>query len=227
MHEVRTHVQAIDLHDLLEVQRATKTELTVIGFEIGKTGDNSVLKAQAALEVAAGRALPAAFMLHKRIPPGSGLGGASSDAAAALRALAALYNLEPDLHPIARQVGADVTFFLNGGGALVEGVGERVTLIPSEAAWYAIAWPGLELSTAGVYRAWDEVKGEGPNDLRRAAARVEPKLEEFAGSLGPDWQMTGSGSAFFCRCPDRDSAMRAIDKLACWTTVSSAVGDWR
>jgi len=69
MHEVRTHVQAIDLHDLLEVQRATKTELTVIGFEIGKTGDNSVLKAQAALEVAAGRALPAAFMLHKRYAP--------------------------------------------------------------------------------------------------------------------------------------------------------------
>jgi len=223
MHELRSHVQAIELHDLLEVAPATKTELNITGFEVAKGDDNSVLKAQAALEAAAGRALPAAFTLHKRIPPGSGLGGASSDAAAALRALAALYNLKQDLQPIASQVGADVTFFLDGGGALVEGVGERVTLIPSAAAWYAIAWPEIELSTAEVYRAWDEVKGEGPNDLRRAAARVEPKLEEFAASLGPHWQMTGSGSAFFCRCPDRDSAMEAVTNLACWTTVSGAV----
>jgi len=204
MHELRSHVQAIELHDLLEVESAPKTELTITGFEVAKGSDNSVLKAQAALEAAAERALPAAFTLHKRIPPGSGLGGASSDAGAALRALAALYNL-------------------NGGGALVEGAGERVTPIPSAAAWYAIAWPGIELSTAEVYRAWDEVKGEGPNDLRRAAARVEPKLEEFAVSLGPHWQMTGSGSAFFCRCPDRDSAMGAIANLACWTTVTVAV----
>ena len=128
--------------------------------------------------------------------------------------------MKQDLQPIARQVGADVTFFLDGGGALVEGVGERVTLIPSAAAWYAIAWPEIELSTAEVYRAWDEVKGEGPNDLRRAAERVEPKLEEFAVSLGPHWQMTGSGSAFFKQCENEEAALKAIASFDC-------VGGWR
>ena len=66
MHELRSHVQAIELHDLLEVESAPKTELTITGFEVAKGSDNSVLKAQAALEAAAERALPAAFTLHKR-----------------------------------------------------------------------------------------------------------------------------------------------------------------
>ncbi len=59
--------------------------------------DNSVLNAQRALERVAGRALPARIHLHKRIPPGSGMGGASSDAATTLRGLSALHGLEIDL----------------------------------------------------------------------------------------------------------------------------------
>jgi len=224
-HELRTTMQTIELHDLLVITRSDATELTVTGLELGNN-DNSVLQAQQALERAVDRKLPARFHLHKRIPPGSGMGGASSDAASALRALKALYgpDLDPDLdlEPVAAEVGSDVPFFLRGGAAIVEGRGERVTPtpIPIKPIWFAIAWPGIELSTQAVYRAWDEVKGE---DLRRAAEHVEPRLHEFSKKLGAGWRITGSGSAFFQETRSEDEARTAIKGLDCWTAVSQAV----
>jgi 4-diphosphocytidyl-2-C-methyl-D-erythritol kinase len=226
LHELRTRVQAVELHDLLEAEAADATSLEVGGMPVSGGGTNSVVAAHSALEKTVHRSLPTRFRLHKRIPPGSGLGGASSDAAAALRAVAAIFALRDDLRPVAAQVGADVSFFLSGGGALVEGAGERMTPRPVDPAWFVIAWPGIELSTAAVYRAWDEVGGDGANQLRRAAARADPRIEEFATSLGPDWCMTGSGSAFFRAFADRNAAAAAALKLECWTAVTRSVGAW-
>ena len=215
-HDIKTTMQAIELHDLLFIERAGETDLTVDGFAVGHN-DNSVLKAHRALEEAMHKKLPARMHLHKRIPPGSGMGGASSDAAAALIGLKALFSLDADVRPIAAQVGSDVPFFLTGGAALVEGRGERVTPVPPTTAWFAIAWPGIELSTKTVYEAWDEVKGE---DLRRAAEHVEPRLKEFANTLGDGWRMTGTGSAFFKAASTRQEAEKAIQDLECWTAVT-------
>jgi len=224
-HQIRTMFQAIDLHDLLVVSEADETTIAISGLSLA-TKDNSVLAAHAALERAARKPLPAAFHLHKRIPPGSGMGGASSDAAAALRALKAMYALDLDLAPIAKELGSDVPFFLVGGRAQGEGHGDRLTPLPMEAAWFAIAWPGIELSTGDVYRAWDEVKGDRPNQLRRAAEHVAPSLKQFAASLGPGWQMTGSGSAFHKHVNTEEEGRQAIGKLECWTAISRAVGSW-
>ncbi|HKV87852.1 MAG TPA: 4-(cytidine 5'-diphospho)-2-C-methyl-D-erythritol kinase [Candidatus Dormibacteraeota bacterium] len=228
-HELRTTFQAVELHDLLQVEDAAEASLTSDGFHIKRGDENSVLRAQRTLEESAHRKLPARFHLHKRIPPGSGLGGASSDAAAVLRGLAAIYRLDVDLAAVAREVGADVPFFLLGGRARAEGRGEHLSPLEMDPAWFVIAWPGIELSTADVYRAWDEVKGEGPNHLRRAAEIVEPALEDFASRLGAGWQMTGSGSAFFIRCTGHDEANRkvaAIESLRCWTSITQAIGPW-
>lgn len=224
-HEVRTTFQSIALHDLLEFETARETTITASGLRVSEK-DNSILGAHKALEHAANRSLPVRIHLEKRIPPGSGMGGASSDAAATLRALKAMYALEIDLHPIARELGSDVSFFLHGGRAHAGGRGERLTQLPDEPAWFAIAWPGIELSTADVYRAWDEVNGDGANQLRRAAEHVEPSLKEFAAGLGPGWQMTGSGSAFYKPINTEQEGRQAIGKLDCWTTVTRAVGAW-
>ena len=229
MHELRTVMQAIELHDLLVVEAAEETTLTVSGFEVAAGAANTVMAAHAEMENAAGRRLAASYRLHKRIPPGSGLGGASSDAAAAMRALAALHGLELDLEPLAARVGADVTFFLTGGAALVEGTGERVTPLESAASWFAIAWPGIEMSTAAVYAAWDRLgatRDQGGNDLRMAAGAVDARLDAFAEHLGDGWRLTGSGSAFFLPCPDRETAGAAVEKLDCWKAVTSAIGRW-
>ena len=225
LHDLRTTMQAVELHDLLGVEATSTTSLVVSGIDVGKQR-NTVLLAQEALERAAGRNLPAHFTLHKRIPPGSGLGGASSDAAAAIRALSAVYCLGIDLRSVATRVGADVMFFLAGGSAHVSGAGESVAAAEMLEGWFAIAWPGIELSTAAVYRAWDAVKGDGPNELRRAAAHADPRVDAFAHRLGSGWQMTGSGSAFFKRCTTEGEAIAATKSLDCWTAATRAVGAW-
>jgi 4-diphosphocytidyl-2-C-methyl-D-erythritol kinase len=225
-HELQTHIQAIALHDLLELKRADRTTMTIAGPYRVDPDNNSVRKAHRALEAEAGRELPTAFRLDKRIPPGSGMGGASSDAAAALKGLASIHNLNVDLNKMAAGIGSDVPFFITGGAAMAKGRGERLTSLPSEPAWFAIAWPEIELLTAAVYRAWDEVKGEGPNQLTAAAAHIEPRLRGFARRLGEGWQMTGSGSAFFLRCADEHSARQAVHKLHGWTVVTHSVGQW-
>jgi 4-diphosphocytidyl-2-C-methyl-D-erythritol kinase len=227
LHQIRTRMQSVALHDLLELEPAEKrTTLKTTGLAPTEQKDNSVLKAHAALERATGRELPTDFHLHKRIPPGAGLGGASSDAAAALRGLKTIHNLKVDLEDVAASVGADVPFFLHGGTALAEGRGERLTRLLPESGWFAIAWPGIELLTSAVYRAWDGVRGDGPNQLSRAAMSVAPQLQEFATQLGDGWQMTGSGSAFFRRAADQATARRATTNLKCWTSITYAVGAW-
>jgi 4-diphosphocytidyl-2-C-methyl-D-erythritol kinase len=225
-HEIRTRMQAVALHDLLEAEVANSTTFGADGMQVPGAEDNIVLKALAALEHAAGRELPTRFQLHKRIPPGAGLGGASSDAAAALRAVSAIHGLKVDLVAIARAIGADVPFFINGGAAVAEGKGERLTPLHTEPAWYAIAWPGIELSTQSVYGAWDETRGAPPNELLRAAERADSRVRDFANRLGQGWQMTGSGSAFFKRCAAREEGLKAIDSLDCWSVVTHSVGAW-
>jgi 4-diphosphocytidyl-2-C-methyl-D-erythritol kinase len=220
-HEIRTTMQAVELHDSLvfEFTAGNKSSVAVTGFSVSTDG-NSVLKAHAALERATGKKFPIGVELHKRIPPGSGMGGASSDAAATLTTLATALQLDLDLEPIAAEIGSDVPFFLHGGAALVEGRGERVTPIDTTPAWFAIAWPGIELSTKAVYHAWDEIKGK---DLRSAAEHVEPRLKAFATMLGEGWTMTGSGSAFFKPAATANEARVAIRGLDSWTAVTRAM----
>jgi len=185
-----------------------------------------VLNAHQALEEMLNKKLPVSIHLHKRIPTGSGMGGASSDAATTLLALKTMFGLDADLMHIAQQLGSDVPFFLKGGRAHAEGRGEKLRALPFHEEWYAVAWPGIELKTGDVYRVWDEVRGEAPNHLRRAAEHVEPRLKEFARSLGTGWQMTGSGSAFFQQTNDEREAREATARLDCWTVVSRAVPPW-
>lgn len=225
-HDVRTTIQAIDLHDLITLTAADHTTLTTTGRTIQDSKNNSCLLAHEALEHASRKKLPALIHLHKRIPPGAGLGGASSDAATTLRALAALHHLAVDLAPIAEQLGADVPFFLKGGAAIAEGRGERLTPITAQPGWFAVAWPEVEVLTPDVYRAWDEMPGDPPNQLARAAAHVEPRLSTFVSSLGQGWQMTGSGSAFFRPCPSETEARESVRTLKCWTVVAQAIGPW-
>jgi 4-diphosphocytidyl-2-C-methyl-D-erythritol kinase len=219
-HNIRSRFQAISLHDLLLIEPACRTTL------IGGDPDDLVLRAQRALEAGVGRPLPARFTLFKRVPRGAGLGGGSSDAAAALRGLSRLYGLGGDLAPIAAVLGADVPFFLAGGAAVATGRGEQLVPTATDAACYAVAWPGFSIATPAVYRTWDEVGGDGENQLARAATALEPRLADFGCMLGEGWRMTGSGSAFFRPCRSRGEAQQLVRSLTCWTTIAWPVGPW-
>ena len=70
--------------------------------------------------------------------------------------------------------------------------------------------------------------GEGRNQLTRAALEVAPELAAFAEALGPDWQMTGSGSAFFTErgtAAEAEADLRGAPAEA-WTALARAVGAW-
>jgi 4-diphosphocytidyl-2-C-methyl-D-erythritol kinase len=87
--------------------------------------------------------------LNKKIPVAAGLGGGSSDAAAALRVLDRLWGLElrrERLEGFAVEIGSDVTFFLSGGTALAEGRGERITPLPdAPETWLVVVAPPIKM----------------------------------------------------------------------------------
>lgn len=144
--------------DLLHVTGAGTADL-------GPPDRNLVLRTIAAARAACrahgvNAELPAvAARLDKRIPVAAGLGGGSSDAAAALDAALEAWGVEAAIVPadrasVASTLGSDVPFFLAGGWALVEGRGERVTPLPAPrgaAPAVLLVTPGLPVSTAAVF----------------------------------------------------------------------------
>ena len=127
-HQVRTILQTIDLADLLEVSPASSLRVECDDRSI--QGDaNLVWQAAQALAEAGNHQPGAHIYIQKQIPVGMGLGGGSSDAAAALLSLNQLWGLGLSIHElsqVAAGLGSDVAFFLRGGTALGEGRGEII-----------------------------------------------------------------------------------------------------
>jgi 4-diphosphocytidyl-2-C-methyl-D-erythritol kinase len=129
------------------------------------TEDNLCLQAARAWTEAASAITPQRFAgvritLNKTIPLGGGLGGGSGNAAATLMALNSHYqNLlgKDELEKIALRLGADVPFFLQGGCALMEGIGEKITALPPQKAWAVLVCPPFHSNTAKVFRAFDDI----------------------------------------------------------------------
>ncbi len=151
----------------------------------------------------------AAVHVDKRIPAGGGLGGGSADAAAVLRWAGC-----EDLN-LAVGLGADVPFCLVGGRARVTGVGEVLAPQAAFDATYTLCTPPFGVSTAAVFRAWDDLGGPtalGPNDLEPAALRVEPRLAGWRDRLrtvtGRTPILAGSGATWFV---EGDFAAAAAD----------------
>ena len=168
----------------------------------------------------------ACLTLEKRIPAGAGLGGGSSDAAAAWRlgrrAAGASEAATPDALAALALLGADVPFFAaNVAAALMTGIGEVVTPIePPPTGHVVLVLPNFRLSTAAVFGelrdadlASDRVGG---NDLLAPALRLRPELGELLREVmaaGGEPRMTGSGSTIFALSDDPDRAAAVAGTL--------------
>ncbi|MBL0313718.1 MAG: 4-(cytidine 5'-diphospho)-2-C-methyl-D-erythritol kinase [Holophagaceae bacterium] len=239
-----------ELTDTLQAEPAETMSLTISGpmsDGLAVDGSNLVIQAWRLLEQEAGRALPTALHLEKRIPHGGGLGGGSSDAAAALKLGNELFNLglpQTALLHLAARLGSDVPLFIMGGSVLGLGKGERVFPlrdIPLEPI--LIVHPGLHVGTPSVYRALPSVgypfpealpslaNSQAPpwrNDLTGAAVYVCPLLSEVRQALvesGGEPLLCGSGSCWAARygtTKERNQAANALGMAnpswGIWTT---------
>jgi 4-diphosphocytidyl-2-C-methyl-D-erythritol kinase len=177
-HELESVFAPLDLADRLSLRVAgsARPEVTLrVTGGAGVPEDDTNLAARAARRFleAAGLDLRVEIELDKRVPAGAGLGGGSSDAAAVLRALDAWRPgavAAGTLHELALGLGADVPYFLDPRPARVSGVGERREPLALPALCLLLVNPGLALSTAEVFRAFDALvpdpRAPGPGDAR-------------------------------------------------------------
>ena len=158
-HEIRTIYQTIALHDRLEIslrQAGEGIRLECDNPEIPSGKGNLVYRACDLWRRARGFAGEVNVRLEKTIPAGSGLGGASSDAAATLEGLERLTGekLPPRLRfSLAAKLGSDVPLFLLGGRVLGCGRGEEIYPLPDlPPRKCLVVFPGFPISTAEAYR---------------------------------------------------------------------------
>jgi 4-diphosphocytidyl-2-C-methyl-D-erythritol kinase len=156
-HEIETVLQTVDLADQLRVELTDdgRVEIECDAPEIPTDAGNLCHRAIVAMRPLAGPSLGARVHIHKRIPPGAGLGGGSANAAGVLRAVERGLGLEiaPEtMQSVAASIGSDVPFMLHGGTMLGRGRGEILT--PLEAlkrGVFVIVKPKVSISTAWVY----------------------------------------------------------------------------
>jgi 4-diphosphocytidyl-2-C-methyl-D-erythritol kinase len=159
-HELGTLFQALDFGDTLSAEPWDSIEILCDTEIPGRPQDNLVYKAAMLLrERYPDRVKPKhgiRFSLQKRVPTGAGLGGGSSDAAAALRLTNTLWNLglsNLELRTLAPELGADVAFFLFQPTAFAEGRGEILSPAPEPYPFHIIlVTPSCHVDTAWAYR---------------------------------------------------------------------------
>lgn len=269
-HEVSTIMHTLMLHDVLRMKLVPGTgepvQLTSCSYEGLEPLDvnpqhNIVTKAIVKLAEAFGRELgeteTVRVHLEKHIPAQAGLGGGSSDAAAALLGAAILWQesvLDPRIEQVAATLGADVAFFLKGGCAQYDGIGEHfVRSLKITNDFVVIVKPEGGVSTAAAYKKLDEnpqpldaalVKtaeeeayamhvpllnnmAEAGEELNSGVKTVREWLQEQPGVCNA--MMSGSGSAVFAVCESFDAAARVSSSAQAkgWWSRTTTFGPFK
>ena len=184
-HTLQTRMPKVGLFDLLEVQRGGEgVRLHCVGADLPENADNLVHRAASLfLETVAqrrGRTLGGVkISLTKNIPIAAGLGGGSSDAAAALKALNSLFEAgltAGELAAMGLELGADVPFFLaDTPAALAVGIGEILTPVaPLSGCFVLLVNPGFSVSTRWAYQTFALTKKEKTTIFKNFRENADP-----------------------------------------------------
>jgi len=191
-HDLHSVFVPLALHDVLTVApagTAGSDTLHVTGKDAGPVEANLVLRAISAARAAIGEGPgrpatpPLAARLEKRIPVAAGLGGGSSDAAAAIDAALEAWGAADALDPerrlaVAASVGSDAPFFLAGRPALIEGRGERVSPLTGIHGHPGIllVTPAVAVRTPDVFAVFDDAGASGDGSVRMTSAHLAQEL---------------------------------------------------
>jgi len=234
-------------HDDIRLDRDEALSLSVggpFGAALPISDNNLVLRAARLLAEKTGVCAGVRITLTKTIPVASGLGGGSADAAAVLRGLVQLWDLDigrEALHQIAASLGADVPVCLDSTAAWMEERGERITLLPPlPDIRFLLVNPGVPVSTAQVFAALDRRRGTGlecprtrfegadalvrflrstANDLEEPACAIAPVVGEVLEEMRrlPEIsiaRMSGSGATCFGIFDSQGALQSATSRLA-------------
>lgn len=228
-HELDSLVAFADFGDELTFERAERFEIVASGRFAGalpSLEDNIVTAAWRVLAELAGGLPPVRVHLQKNLPVAAGIGGGSANAAATIRGLTRLFDLDlPDIAAAAMGLGADVPVCLAQKACRMQGAGETIAALPWPKPVPAVLVnPLIAVSTAAVFRALGLApldRHRAPiaiadpaswrNDLMPAALKVVPQIAEVLDAIGrfTSPRMSGSGATCFGLFDDETSAAAA------------------
>jgi 4-diphosphocytidyl-2-C-methyl-D-erythritol kinase len=220
-HELQTVYRLIDRCDCVGIAPRADGAIRFSGIY---GDDNLCARAARLLKEETRCAGGADIALEKHLPVGGGLGGGSSDAATVLLVLNRLWKLNLNrmaLASLGATLGADVPIFVYGENALGEGIGERLTPLELEPAWYLVLLPQVSVSTREIFAAAltgrsNALKippffpGLGTNDLEAAVVARYPEVAthlDWLRQRRPQARMTGSGACVFAEFRSQAEAL--------------------
>ena len=242
-HDIWTIFQELEFHDVLYfTKRDAPLTLTTNHPTLPVGDENLVCRAARAFAQKTGCPTQLAIHLEKQIPLGAGLGGGSSNAAAALRGLNQLFQVgisQKELAALGATLGSDVPFFLHGGTAIGTGRGEQIEPLPDlPPCWILLINPRIHVSSAWAYKninlkltnfpTKNNVFSQQHNAVTDALRTLENMLEEpvishypIIASIknllleeGAEWaSMSGSGSTVFGVFKEKELAEQALRQI--------------
>ncbi len=243
-HLLDTLVTFTDAGDIISVEPGSSDTLTIegpFGHQLPAASDNLVLRARDLLRTLSGTRTPVVIRLEKNLPIASGIGRGSSDAAATLRALCKLWQIdiaEDELARHALALGADVPMCLHSRSLVARGIGETLHAASLPTVPLVLVNPGVPVATPAVFRALERrnnsalpplqhTRSAGSlaewlaltrNDLEAPARSVVPQIGAVTAALREQGsvlaRMSGSGATCFGIFAEDDEAQRAAAAIA-------------
>ncbi len=232
-HELETVFQFLDFHDVLRFELTGEPGIARMDdhpYNLPRA--DLIIRASELLASSRGLKNPPGvrITLSKVIPPGSGMGGGSSNAATTLLALNRLWRLclpRSELQSLAEQLGADVPVFIYGHSCWARGIGDEFERFDPEPHWYCICIPEASASTRAVFQHPDLCRDHPPvskldfhqgrvcNDLEAVSRNLYHEIEEAFTILNQYGRpkMNGSGASVFLQCESEAAARRIRERL--------------
>ncbi|MFA6941026.1 MAG: 4-(cytidine 5'-diphospho)-2-C-methyl-D-erythritol kinase [Clostridiaceae bacterium] len=244
-HELNMIMQTINIYDLIDIEKAKDgIEIKCNKKYIPTDKRNTVYKAAQILIDSFNIKSGISIKIKKTVPSQAGLGGGSSDAAAVLKTMNQLFNLkidDNDLARIAKDIGADIPFFIYGGTALCQGIGEKITKLKEfKNKTVLLVKPGFGVNTREAYGLYDlekdikhpdidlVVKALEQNNIKELSINMGNvlesvvinkyhEIEKIKGELtdlgASGALMTGSGSTVFSLFDEYEKGLFAYKKI--------------
>ncbi len=249
-HEILTYFHTLDFYDVITISKAPKLIVEVNHPDVPSGEENIVYKALKTFEEWTGIEPLYKINIQKNIPVGAGLGGGSSNAATVLKAVNQIEGnplSEEELIQLASTIGADVPFFIKGGFAKAEGIGEKLTFFENTINKDVfIIYPNIHIPTGEIYRAvteknltkkedipiidsllgnFEEFLDSLQNTLGDIASEKYPVVKEVVNTLqylGYRPHITGSGSGVFVIGKPTEK-VKIICKTKGWRLIKTAL----